>query len=338
MNTRQFSLTFPYAFGSPDITARFRESPEDFQVVEALDFDLSGDGEHLCLNIEKEGQNTRWVAHLLAEAFEVEDVAVGYCGLKDRRAVTRQWFSVHLPAGQDQQLSRLPQLDGCQILKMARHHKKLRRGMHAGNHFRIRLRQLMGDRQVLASRLETIAREGVPNYFGEQRFGREAGNLHEADKLLQQRSAERSQRRKKTRKGVGMGGLYLSAARSYLFNLVLAERVARHNWNIPMPDETIPSGPLWGRGRTQVPGDVRQLESQVLEEWQDWCHGLEFSGLSQERRPLVLHAEGFEWCWQSSVQGDDVDLELAFFLPPGCFATSVLREVANLQQSWSVAE
>lgn len=105
-----------------------------------------------------------------------------------------------------------------------------------------------------------------------------------------------------------------------------------------MPDEITPSGPLWGRGRTQVPDEVRQLESQVLEEWQDWCHGLEFSGLSQERRPLVLNPEGFEWCWQNSEKSDGVDLELAFFLPPGCFATSVLREVANLQQSWSVAE
>ncbi len=338
MNDRQFSLSFPHAFGSPEVTARFRESPEDFQVVETLGFELSGEGEHQCLYIEKEDQNTRWVAHLLAESFEVEEVAVGYCGLKDRRAVTRQWFSVHLPAGQDLPLSRMLQLDGCRVLKMVRHHKKLRRGMHAGNHFRIRLRQLMGDRQAVVSRLETIAREGVPNYFGEQRFGREAGNLHEAEKLLQQRSSDRSQRRKKTRKGAGKGGLYLSAARSYLFNLVLAERVARHSWNIPMPDETLPSGPLWGRGRTQVPEGVRQLESEVLEAWQDWCHGLEFSGLSQERRPLVLHPEGFEWCWQNRELGDGVDLELAFFLPPGCFATSVLRELANLHQSWAVAE
>lgn len=338
MNARQFSLCFPFAMGSPDVTASFRENPEDFQVVETLDFEFSGEGEHQCFYIEKTGQNTRWVAGLLAEALGVEEAAVGYCGLKDRRAITRQWFSVHMPGGRDLTVPQLPSLEGCEILKMARHHKKLRRGNHAGNHFRIRLRQVDGDRQLLVSRLAAIAAEGVPNYFGEQRFGREAGNLYEAEKLMYQRSADRSQRRKKTRKGVGKGGLYLSAARSYLFNLVLAERIAQHNWNTCLGDEAMPTGPLWGRGRTQVPEQVRELELRILSDWQDWCHGLEFSGLSQERRQLVLHPQNFEWDWQTSEHEECVDLELSFFLPPGCFATSVLREVANLQQSWAVAE
>ncbi len=97
MNSRQFSLEFPYAIAPPSASALFRSVPEDFQVTEQLGFELSGEGEHLCLYVEKRGQNTRWVAGLLAEHFGVDDMAVGHCGMKDRRAVTRQWFSVHLP-------------------------------------------------------------------------------------------------------------------------------------------------------------------------------------------------------------------------------------------------
>ncbi|TNE76812.1 MAG: tRNA pseudouridine(13) synthase TruD [Gammaproteobacteria bacterium] len=335
MNHRQFSLDFPYALGKPPALAGFREQLEDFQVIEELGFELSGEGEHLSLYVQKKDQNTRWVAGLLADALGVDEMAVGYCGLKDRRAVTRQWFSVHLPDAGD--LS-IPDVPGCDILAVSRHHKKLRRGMHSGNHFVIRLRDVQGDPVELETRLKDINSKGVPNYFGEQRFGRDAGNLPEADQLMQARSAQGNRRRKKTGKAASKDGLYLSAARSYLFNLVLAERVRLGSWQVTLEGEVEPGGPLWGRGRSQVPEGVGQLESRVLEPWGDWCHGLEFSGLSQERRSLVLLPKTFSWRWLQGAELNVRDLELSFFLPSGCFATSLLREVAQLQHSRAVAE
>ncbi len=338
MNSRQFTLDFPLALGEPAGSALFRQHPEDFQVTERLGFELSGEGEHLCLYVEKRGQNTRWVAGMLAAHFGVDEMAVSYCGMKDRHAVTRQWFSVHLPGTQEDPAASEAELPGCRILTMTRHHKKLRRGMHADNHFVIRLRQIEGEVRAIEQRLVDIAAQGVPNYFGEQRFGREGGNLLEADRQLQSRAAESQQRRRKSRQPASRGGMYLSAARAYLFNLVLAERVRQGNWNLSMEGEAGPSGPMWGRGRSQAPEQVRELESLVLQPWQDWCHGMEFSGLSQERRPLLLMPGDFSWTWLNEAGMDQTDLELSFSLPTGCFATALLREVAKLQQPWLVAE
>ena len=338
MNTRQFTLDFPRALGEPPGSAVFRQYPEDFQVTERLGFEPSGEGEHLCLYVEKRGQNTRWVAGMLADYFGVDEMAVSYCGMKDRHAVTRQWFSVHLPGIQEDLSAKELELSDCKILTVARHHKKLRRGMHADNYFVIRLRQLDGDIKAMEQRLVAIAANGVPNYFGEQRFGREGGNLREADQQLKSRAAESQQRRHKSRQPARRGGIYLSAARAYLFNLVLAERVLQGNWNQVMEGEVDPGGPMWGRGRSQAPEDVRQLESHVLQPWQDWCHGMEFSGLSQERRSLLLMPGEFTWQWLKGTDTDQSDLELSFSLPTGCFATALLREVAELQQLRAVAE
>ncbi|MCB1669186.1 MAG: tRNA pseudouridine(13) synthase TruD [Porticoccaceae bacterium] len=315
-------LDFPRAHGSVCGEAVFRREPEDFQVNEVLGFSPAGEGEHLCLHIEKRNQNTRWVAGLLAESLGVNENAVGYCGLKDRRAVTRQWFSVHtrqtpgmLALGHD-----------INVLSTTRHHKKLRRGIHQSNQFVIRLREFGVDPERLDARLQTIGEQGVPHYFGEQRFGFNAGNLQEADRLLSE-AADQSRRHRKGKNGWQQrGGLYLSAARSYLFNLVLAERVKRRTWNLCLEGETVAEGPLWGRGRSSAPAIVAELEKNILKGWQHWCSGLEFSGLQQERRPLVLTPASFSW----QQQGED--LELAFTLPAGAYATAVLREIAVLKQ------
>jgi len=338
--TAQYSLDFPLAWGLPCGEALFREEPEDFQVNENLGFEPSGQGEHLCLQIEKRNQNTRWVAKLLAETFSVDEKAIGYCGLKDRRAVTRQWFSVHTEMAHEALnffIKNNTLSDEIKIISMCRHVKKLRRGMHAGNDFVIRLRDLLFEPTVptqtkkeklpdIEQRLQLIAAQGVPNYFGEQRFGFDGGNLLEADKLLvsagdQTRRHHKGQRRQQQR-----GGLYLSAARSYLFNCVLAERVLAGNWNQAAADENMPQGPLWGRGRSAAPASVAALEKTVLNPWQSWCLGLEFSGLQQERRNLILTPENFHWRWLKQ------DLELSFSLPPGAYATSILREIVVLNQ------
>ena len=330
-------MGFPFAQGKPEATALFRTELEDFQVYEELGFSFSGEGEHLCLHIEKRGENTRWIAQLLAQFYGVDEVAIGYCGLKDRRAVTRQWFSVHLPKTDEGNLPELPSAPEYQLLSSARHHKKLRRGIHEANRFVIRLRQVQGDREAMESRLQQVAEQGVPNYFGEQRFGINGGNLPEADRLLAEQYGENRQRgRRKPGSGKGgspKGGLYLSAARSYLFNLVLAERIRQGSWMLPLGEEVKPTGPLWGRGRSGESAAVREVEGAALTSWQDWMNSMEFSGLQQERRSLVLYPEKFSWQWFTSEEGGKsiADLELSFALPSGGYATSVLRELAQLQ-------
>lgn len=330
----------------------FRADFEDFMVDEVLGFAFSGEGEHLCLHIEKQGENTRWVAKLLAEYFEVDEMAIGYCGLKDRRAVTRQWFSIHLPNNPDVTLPNVHDLDALgskvhkyQVLESCRHHKKLRRGMHQANSFVIRLRQVQGDRDVLEGRLQKVLEQGVPNYFGEQRFGIEGGNLTEADSLLRtQYGADRikdsGKKRGRGKRGSPRGGIYLSAARSYLFNLVLAEHVKQGSWSDPISGKAVESdtlenimatGPMWGRGRSNAPEAVCEFEKLVLSDWQDWTNAMEFSGLQQERRSLVLNPERFSWQWLSSAKDSVTDLELSFSLSSGCFATSVLRELIQLK-------
>jgi len=222
-------------------------------------------------------------------------------------------------------------------LSSVRHHKKLRRGIHEANRFVIRLRQVQGDREAMESRLQQVVEQGVPNYFGEQRFGINGGNLLEADRLLaEQYGSNRQRGRRKqgsSKGGSPKGGLYLSAARSYLFNLVLAERIRQGCWVSSLEGEEKPTGPLWGRGRSGEPAPVREIEEAVLSLWQDWMNSMEFSGLQQERRSLVLHPEGLSWQWFTSEEGgnDYMDLKLSFALPSGGYATSVLRELTQLQ-------
>jgi len=309
-----FSLEFPRSLHSPEHQADFRRLLEDFQVVEDLGFEPSGEGEHLYICIRKRNENTRWIAGLLARHFNVDEHSIGYSGLKDRRAVTTQWFSAQLPVKTDHLL---PQLPGCEILHSGRHSKKLRPGMHRGNHFTITLRfdgDVSGD---VDKRLATIGEMGVPNYFGEQRFGIDANNLREVASIVARKHPRFQGKR---------GGLYLSAARSWLFNLVLADHVRNGTWR------TIGDGPLWGRGRSVAELSVAENEARILQPWQLWCLALEHSGLRQERRALVLKPENLQWHWQGG------DLTLAFGLPPGTYATAILREVAQLRVPVDIAE
>ncbi len=308
-----------------------------------LGFSFSGEGEHLCLHIEKRGDNTRWIARSLAEYFGVDEMAIGYCGLKDRRAVTRQWFSVHLPGNSDVQIPDVSAFSESEfkVLALDRHHKKLRLGMHQANCFEIRLRQVTGDCDLVEARLQQISQHGVPNYFGEQRFGIDGGNLKEADTLLQSqygadRKRDSGRRKGRGKRGSPRGGMYLSAARSYLFNLVLAEYIRSNHGAEDLEavgsiDGVAATGPLWGRGRISAPEPIREFEQSVLSGWQEWTNALEFSGLQQERRPLVLHPDGLNWHWLSSGNSTGPDLALSFSLSSGCFATSVLREIVQLE-------
>ena len=305
----------------------FRCEFEDFQVDEVLGFEPSGSGEHWLVQLRKRGDNTDWVARELANLAEVPVKDLGYAGRKDRRAVASQWFSIYQPKGPEPQWERLADM-GLELMKVARHDRKLRLGQHVGNRFAIRLRQLEPllsetrehTRDLLSARLHRLAEQGVPNYFGEQRFGRGAGNLLRAQTQLMQGKTIRHRRDR---------SMALSAARSWLFNRVLAQRVRQGNWQVTLTGEPADTatGPLWGRGRALSQQDTLALEETALAPWSHWCYTLEYQGLKQERRALVLKPLSMDWDW------DGKDLWLRFGLPPGCFATAVLREIAQLRQA-----
>ena len=212
-------LLGPRAYGEALGSAVLKATAEDFQVDEVLDIPLTGDGEHLWLWVEKRGEHRggrtayrqgcwRTVAHRQL------------CRAQDRQALTRQWFSVQLPGKADPDMSGAEN-DTLKILKTARHKRKLQRGAHSANGFTLRLTQLAGDTAAIDARLQLIARHGIPNYFGTQRFGHNGGNVVDAREWAA-RKALPEQRNVRSR--------LLSTARSYLFNKVLAARVADGSW------------------------------------------------------------------------------------------------------------
>jgi len=316
-----FSLDFPYAFGQPEATATFRVEPEDFQVDENLGFEPAGEGEHVYLHVWKRGENTAWVAEKIAELAQVQVMDVGYCGRKDRHAVTTQWFSVYLPKKESEPNWSALNCESIKILLISRHQHKLRRGDHETNRFIIRLRDfVVADKSAFEQKVAIVLAQGVPNYYGEQRFGRNANNLPEAHAILVEGKRIRDKQKR---------GLMLSAARSYLFNQVLAARVVANNWQALLEGEpeSHPTAPLWGRGRSAATGNALLIENNVMEVWAGWRDGLEHAGLSQERRALVLKPEVASWCWRNE------DLEVSFTLGSGEFATTILRELAVLQSA-----
>ena len=314
-------VKFPRAYGELTASAEFRSEPEDFIVDEFLGFEPCGKGEHVFLHVRKRGENTAWVAEKIAGLANVAVMDVGYCGRKDRHAVTTQWFSVYLPKIDSEPDWQSLNSGSIQILKALRHTHKLRRGDHQKNHFVIRLRNLVtGERRFLENKLNQIIANGVPNYYGEQRFGQDANNLKEAHEVLVKRKFIRDKQKR---------SLYLSAARSYLFNLVVGARVTKGTWLDALDGEPElgPSAPLWGRGRPLARGELAELEQAVLSPWLAWCNGLEHAGLSQERRSLVLKPENLLWKWQA------MDLILSFSLGSGEFATTILSELVDLRSA-----
>ncbi len=337
----------PYAWGGHCIRGVMRAEPEDFFVDEALCFEPDGAGEHLMIHVEKRDANTEWVARHLARALAMPVRDVAYAGMKDRHAVTRQWFSLRQPIGQDPDPASL-EGEGIRVLDIVRHGRKLRRGAISLNRFRIRIREVEGDLDGLAQRVVAIAKGGVPNYFGEQRFGRDGGNLIAAQRLFSQ-GAGRLSRHKK--------GLYLSAARSFLFNRILASRVEEGSWDRGVAGDVMmldgkravftaevgddalaerlatldihPTGAMWGRGELMTTADAAEVERRETEPYAAWREGLERFGLDQERRSLRLPVR--EMAWR---QIDDGDVEFSFALPSGSFATAVLRELVQLRQGF----
>ncbi len=321
-------------------TGRIRSVAEDFIVHELPSFEASGEGEHLLLSIQKRGLNTAFCAQEIARWAGIDERDVSYAGMKDRHAVTTQRFSVRIPKKISPDVHLLNN-ENCTVLHSVWHNRKLARGALAGNRFELTLRELVADKQLLEQSLHCIKTHGVPNYFGEQRFGHEQANVDKALGMFEGRRVDRAKR-----------SIYLSAARSYVFNHLLAKRVAAGNWNKALlgdvwmlegtksifgPEllskellqrcealDIHPTGPLWGAGELRSQDDTLALEAQLPIEFTELCRGLEKAGLRQERRALRLIAKDFDWQFNA----DDV-LKLSFELPPGAYATSVLAELGE---------
>ena len=308
---------WPSAYPASGATATLKHLNEDFIVTE-LPLQLpSGAGEHIWLEIEKNGANTAFVAQQLAEAAGVKEWDVGYAGLKDRYAITRQWFSIYFPKGETPDLTQL-QHPEFKVLSQSRHVKKLRPGDLQGNRFRIVLREVTGSREAIEANLKAVAAQGVPNYFGAQRFGFDGGNVEQGRAMLAREIRVRNPKKK---------GIYLSAVRSFVFNEVLALRLQQGLWGKTLPGDVMneagqPTGPLWGRGRVTTTDEAQALENGVAQRHATLCDGMEHAGLDQERRALVASPAELTWEWPQADQ-----LVLSFSLPAGNYATSVLNEI-----------
>jgi tRNA pseudouridine13 synthase len=326
------------------LRARIRATPEDFLVDEIPATTPEGEGEHVWLQIRKTGHNSEAVAEWLAKAAGVPRLAIGYAGRKDRHAVTSQWFSVHLPGMAEPDWSADPPA-GVEILASCRHSRKLKTGHLAGNRFRLRLQDVRGDRPAAETLLERMRQGGLPDYFGEQRFGH--SNLERARSWFLGRSRPRTRNQR---------SLYLSAARASIFNAVLRKRVEQGTWDrllagdvanldgsgsvfpVPVVDEVLrercerldihPTGPLWGQGDPGTTGAVRELEMAVAEARADLARGLERVEMSHARRPLRMRPGRLAWYWES----DDA-LVLEIELGPGEYATGVAGAIAVLSES-----
>ena len=300
------------AHGPSLFQGQIRATAAEFRVDELLSVEFSGDGEHDWLQVEKTGANTDWVAQQLARHAGADPRDVGYSGLKDRHAVTIQWFSVRAPAATDWQALIV---DGVRVLDRQRHRRKLRRGTHSANRFRIALRgqDLPAIQGPIEVRLALVGGQGIPNYFGEQRFGRDGGNLDLGRAALDGRRLPRHKR-----------SLGLSALRSKAFNDELDERIAAGTWNRMLPGDT---ANLDGSG-SLFPVD------EVSEEIERRCVELDIHptgilpalgdrGVAESRRPLRARVRELRW----TIEGDALWLE--FTLGRGSYATAVLREIAT---------
>lgn len=326
-----------------NLSADLKTDNEDFVVDEVMPVQMSGEGEHSWLNITKKSTNTNFVATQLAKHAGVKPVAVSYAGLKDRNAVTTQWFSVHLPGVAEPEWSELISED-FKINKVIRHNRKLKRGALSGNRFEIKLRQFQGDESDWQQRLEQIAKNGVPNYFGKQRFGHNMNNLSRAFDLVEKNKLRRMKPHKR--------GIYLSAMRSWIFNEIVSHRILDNTFAQAQSGDVMMladshacfaeeitaeiesrlhnkelhiTAAMWGKGASMATDSIEILEQQIADQYAQFADGLEKAGMKQERRAMRLLPAKMQWQFE-----DDKSLVINFELVKGSYATALLRELADI--------
>jgi len=335
------TLQWATVYGGTESQGKLKTKPADFIVKEQLSFQPEGAGEHVFLHIEKSGENTEYVARLLARFAGVRQRDVSFAGLKDRHAITTQWFSVWLPGKEDPDWQQLG-IETIKVLQVHRHARKLKRGVLAGNEFQILIRDWQGNKAKLEQQLEQIKQNGLPNYFGEQRFGRQGQNINKALALFEGQKVKREQR-----------SIYLSAARSYLFNQLLSKRIVDKTWNQALKgdvfifdksnsyfktdqlneallervkqNEIHPTGMMFGKGGSEVAADALKIEKAIVTDNMALAEGLIKLDLNADRRALRVMVNNLEWHFEN-----ETNLILKFSLPAGSYATALIREIINV--------
>lgn len=364
--------TLAFANGKPKLAATLKQEFTDFCVDEQLGFTFTEKGEHAYLLIEKIDRSTIDVAKKLSEVTGVHGSDIGYSGMKDRRAETRQWFSIKLPAGRESELTAC-ESESLRIVEAHRNSRKLKIGSHRANHFRVLLRNCDGSRDEFEERLAQIEAGGVPNYFGSQRFGRGLSNLTQVQAWMSAAldvdsgsaigaaaAAIPKQRFKRS--------MLFSAARSYLFNQLLSRRLELGNWNGYITGDVLNlagtdrsfalatgvewdsilqqrledfdihiTGPLPGeidpKDKYVSYGEAADIEEAVCKQFTTLLAGLRHFGLKTARRPLRFRPIDLKWEWEQSEHTDGTsDLLLDFSLGKGAYATSLLRELCATRE------
>lgn len=356
--------SFKKAYQTLNVTAKLKQAAEDFVVEEHIPVEFSGEGEHCWIYVKKSGCNTDWLAQQLAKYCAVKKLAVAYAGLKDRHAVTSQWFSIQLPGkptpdwrkfetsfanhvAKDGASTASGAQEKVQVLQSFRHNRKLHRGALKSNTFKITLRELSNTSDEafasLKQRCDVIAEKGIPNYFGSQRFGRNNNNLDQAVKLFSKPKVKIAKHKR---------SMYLSAARSWLFNHMLSERINRGVWDKRLPgdvfmlngksacfkdeaedesnqtlnqrlalNEIHATAALWGEGDAMVSSQAAELEEQIINQFPAYRDGLVAARVQAQRRACRVVPE------QLACQRQGDDFIVSFALPSGCYATMVLAEI-----------
>jgi tRNA pseudouridine13 synthase len=328
---------------TPGIGGRIRTTPEDFQVVERPLYVPCGTGEHLYVRVTKRNLSTPDLVQRLSSTLGIKAQAIGVAGLKDARAVTTQMVSLH--GVEADRLTRIPTDDRMLVIEvLGRHRNRLRTGHHAGNTFRLVIRDVVEHaHETVPLMMATLVRRGVPNYFGPQRQGWEGDNYRTGAALL----ADKARRDKMSR---AKRMWYLNSYQSYLFNRMLARRIDRldriltGDWAMksdngacflvedadreqPRADrfEISPTGILFGSRVSWASGEPGEIEQAVLAEegttQEQLVQAAKACGFRGERRSLRVQLLELKWTLEGSV------LTISFALPPGAYATSVLREL-----------
>lgn len=324
----------------PKQTALLKAECADFVVKEQLGYDMSGDGEFVAVKVRKTDCNTLFVGEQLAKFAGISARNMSYAGLKDRKAVTEQWFSLQMPGQPTPDFSQFS-LEGVEILEVTRHQRKIRIGSLQGNHFEILLRNAE-ETDELKVRLDFLAKNGFPNYFTEQRFGRDGNNLTQA---LRWANGEIKVKDRNKR------SFYLSAARSEMFNLILSKRMelnlaqqilvgdvlqlnGSHSWFVVDESEDLAqlqqrlaqqdvllTAPLIGEEEKSAV----DFEHEIFAQHQALFDLMRQERMKAARRPILIHPQHFQWQFEPN------GLRLQFALPAGSYATALIRELVNIE-------
>lgn len=328
--------------GSPTQTGKLKAEFQDFIVREELGYGFTGEGEFVVVKIRKTNANTLFVGEKLAKFAGIAERNMSYAGLKDRHAVTEQWFCLHLAGKVTPDFSQF-KCEGVEILAVTRHNRKIRTGALAGNHFELLLRGVQETGEI-KTRLSHLQAVGFPNYFTEQRFGRDGHNLTQA---MRWANGEISVKDRKKR------SFYLSAARSEVFNLVVSKRIeegliskvqvgdylqlagtnsffevkaeelAESQARLELGDVLL-TAPLIGENSLNLTACM--AEKVIIEQHANLVELMKKERVNHARRAMLRKPQNLEWAFEPE------GLRLKFFLDSGSYATGVVRELIKLSE------